>query len=259
MALRTITGAYKTTEIQVLEHEAGVAPLTLHLDELALAHAVRYRSGKADRVITEECSRIRRIARVQHRAKGNPGPSRRMQVRAAAARIVGPLEETKPEKERRKDERACLQAYSNNTWNQRWDKQLRLERRNRSTAKAAPWNPGIRFLHLHLSKAQSTIATLIRTENIGLADYLHKRRVPGHESPACTCGWQRQTPKHILLFCPDWGERRGAMIEEAKSDNYMQLTTTATGLRAVTRWFIREGILGQFSIAREMQNEEVVR
>ena len=49
------------------------------------------------------------------------------------------------------------------------------------------------------------------------------------------------------------------MIEEAKSDDYMRLTTTATGLWAVTRWFIREGILGQFSIAREMQNEEVVR
>ena len=49
------------------------------------------------------------------------------------------------------------------------------------------------------------------------------------------------------------------MLEEAKSDDYTWLTTTATGLWAVTRWFIREGILGQFSIAKEMQDEEVTQ
>ena len=39
--LRTITGAYKTTNVQVLEHEASVAPLDLHLGMLAANHVQR--------------------------------------------------------------------------------------------------------------------------------------------------------------------------------------------------------------------------
>ena len=44
-ALRAITGAYKTIEVQVMEHEAGIAPLMIHLDELAITHTIRYRTG----------------------------------------------------------------------------------------------------------------------------------------------------------------------------------------------------------------------
>jgi hypothetical protein len=45
--LRTITGAYKTTNVQVLEHEASVPPLDLHLEMLA----------------TQPCSEDRRLCR----------------------------------------------------------------------------------------------------------------------------------------------------------------------------------------------------
>jgi hypothetical protein len=39
--LRTITGAFKTTNAQVLEHEASVAPLDLYLETLATNHVLR--------------------------------------------------------------------------------------------------------------------------------------------------------------------------------------------------------------------------
>ena len=39
--LRTITGAYKTTNVQVLEHEARVPPLKLHLEMLVTNHVRR--------------------------------------------------------------------------------------------------------------------------------------------------------------------------------------------------------------------------
>jgi hypothetical protein len=235
---------------------AGIAPLMIHLDELAITHTIQYRTGDAERVITEECSRIRRIARAQYGAKGNPGPPRRTRMRAATEAIVGPIDTTKPDKERREEEREQVQAAYNEAWKRRWDKQLQQERRNRSTAKATPWNPGIRFLHARLSKAQSTIATLIRTENIGLADYLYRKQIPGYDSPTCSCEWQRQTPKHVLLFCPKWEDRRQALIADAKTEDYTLITTTATGLWAATRWFLQTGILGQFNIAKEMQEED---
>ena len=39
--LGTIIGAYKTTNVQVLEYEASVAPLDLHLEMLATNHVLR--------------------------------------------------------------------------------------------------------------------------------------------------------------------------------------------------------------------------
>lgn len=34
-----------------------------------------------------------------------------------------------------------------------------------------------------------------------LADFLHRRRVPDFTSPACSCGWYRQTAKHVVMYC----------------------------------------------------------
>jgi hypothetical protein len=42
--LRTITGAYKTTNVQVLEHEASVAPLDLYLEMLAINHVLEQKA-----------------------------------------------------------------------------------------------------------------------------------------------------------------------------------------------------------------------
>jgi hypothetical protein len=34
------------------------------------------------------------------------------------------------------------------------------------------------------------------------------------------------------------------------------MTTTATGLRAATSWLLHTGILGQFRVAKEMQDKD---
>lgn len=51
------------------------------------------------------------------------------------------------------------------------------------------------FIKFNAVKAQ------IKTEKIDLAEFLHRRRVPGFPSPACPCGWYRQTPKHAIMPC----------------------------------------------------------
>ena len=45
--LRTVTGAYKSTSILVLEHEASVAPLDIHLEKLAVTHTLRSRNQQS--------------------------------------------------------------------------------------------------------------------------------------------------------------------------------------------------------------------
>ena len=53
-------------------------------------------------------------------------------------------------------------------------------------------------IHNNLMKAESALTTQIRTEKIGLANFLF---IPGVMTPACSCGWQKQTAKHIILHC----------------------------------------------------------
>ena len=51
--LRTITGAYKTTNVQVLEHEARVPPLKLHLEMLVTNHVRRIEDSAGDKAMEE--------------------------------------------------------------------------------------------------------------------------------------------------------------------------------------------------------------
>jgi hypothetical protein len=104
----------------------------------------------------------------------------------------------------------------------------------------------------NLTRAESTVATLLWTEHIGLNDYLCRRRVPGYLKPDCDCGWLRQTPKHVILFCPTQMTGRAEMLLEAKTTDYTKLLSTEAGLCAVTRWFLQRDMLTQFSLARIM-------
>lgn len=140
-------------------------------------------------------------------------------------------------------------------WKKKWTEQTRQERRNKPVAQGTSWNPKIRQLHSELTKPQSTLLTLLRTEHISLEDFLSRRKVPGHPSLACPCGWHRQTPKHILIFCPHFQEGRAQMLQLAETTDYHTLLSTKKGVQAVTKWFLRLGLLNQFSLAREMDQE----
>lgn len=69
--LRTITGAYKTTNVQVLEHEASIPPLDFHLEMLAVNHVQRAEDSTGNRAVEEACKAIDRRAQRRFRTKGN--------------------------------------------------------------------------------------------------------------------------------------------------------------------------------------------
>ena len=54
-----------------------------------------------------------------------------------------------------------------------------------------------RYKRLLIRPIRTNFLTQIRSGKIGLAAFLHKCRVPGFESPACPCGWQWETAKHV--------------------------------------------------------------
>ena len=98
-----------------------------------------------------------------------------------------------------------------------------------------------------LPRRDTTMATLVRSECIGLRAFLHKRRVPGFDNPACDCGGGRQTAKHTIMFCTKWDR---ATLFTAGSQDYRKMVSTARGIQAITRWMISCGILEQFNLYR---------
>lgn len=67
--LRTITGAYKRTNVQVLEHEARVAPLGLHLEMLAIDHVHRTEDCAGDQAVEGDRKAIDKRAQRRFQTK----------------------------------------------------------------------------------------------------------------------------------------------------------------------------------------------
>jgi len=95
----------------------------------------------------------------------------------------------------------------------------------------------------------------IRTSCIGLAPFLYKMRVPGVESAMCWCGEGDETPEHVTLWCPEEENRDELWIKELGErgrPRFRQLHSTPEGAPRISRWFIKTGRLGQFSLARDL-------
>lgn len=168
------------------------------MDELTLAQIIRSKKGPVATVVENTYRGIKIIARATLNAKGASGPARRTLL----GRRLDSLLSSCPPASQKYPERTRLRMAIRGLWKERWTKQTTQERRNKPVAQRASWNPKIRQLHSELTKPQSTLLTQLRTEHIGLEDFLSRRKVLGHPSPACPCGWHKQTPKHILLFYP---------------------------------------------------------
>ena len=84
-------------------------------------------------------------------------------------------------------------------------------------------------IHSNLAKAESSLATQIRTEKIGLANFLFNRRVPNVNSPACICGWPRQTAKHAIMHC-QLIDGRNELVNQVKTNNYRTIIEKADSM-----------------------------
>jgi len=77
------------------------------------------------------------------------------------------------------------------------------------------------------------MATLLRTEIIGLKDWLYWVGVLVG-SLRCKYGWPRQTLKYIILLYPLHTSQE-AILSAAGTENYNTLLLTQKGLKAATQ------------------------
>jgi hypothetical protein len=139
-------------------------------------------------------------------------------------------------------------------WRRRWEKATgALPRRRTAAVWNTPWEQDPRKLYAGLTKAQSTALFLLRTEVIGLNAWLASVQVPD-VTPACPCGWDRQTVQHVMLQCPRHNRRE--LLQRCGTERLEQILVRPDCAKHAARWLIRAGVLEQFRVAKEIEEED---
>src|SRR6266480_335715 len=262
--LRRITGAYKATPIPELQHEAGIPAIDTQIEAQILSSQISQASTEETGLIEKECKRIDKMIwkpkGSNHRKEIKQTPHRAKQKWAREKlEELGEGQKNSGHNTTKDERKKYTQKFTNRKEETRWKLYQEKERRGRgkkTAAKEAAWDAKIDQLHAQLTKAQSALAIQIRTEKIGFRDFLYQRKVPSINGPWCDCQRGRQTAKHIIAYCTKYSTERSRMYEQTGLRDYTQTVSTAKGLKIVTRWIIKSGMLEQFRRATELLNEE---
>ncbi|WQF76273.1 Putative ribonuclease H domain-containing protein [Colletotrichum destructivum] len=105
--------------------------------------------------------------------------------------------------------RSTLKTWTHKEVTKKWHAEWKAEERGRASFRYTP-KPTKKVLQLHegLSKRQSALLVQMRTEKIGIQDFLFNRRVPDITNANCPCQEGRQTVSHILLRCRKFRQLR---------------------------------------------------
>jgi ribonuclease HI len=95
--------------------------------------------------------------------------------------------------------RTTLRRWCKMQADRAWISAWREDKKGRATYRHTPTPTKVLQLHERLSKRKSALLVQLRTEKIGLNDFLFNRHVPDITSPGCSCGERRQTVAHVLL------------------------------------------------------------
>ena len=115
-------------------------------------------------------------------------------------------------------------------------------------------NKAVLKIHNGVEKWVSALLIQMRTQKIGLNDFLYNFRVPGFDSPRCSCGYGYHTVKHVLMECPlynvlrqeIWRDERRRTDEKAIVEDLQKLLTTPRFARKAAYFMSRTGLIGQF-------------
>jgi hypothetical protein len=120
-----------------------------------------------------------------------------------------------------------------------------------STSIEAPPSTDVLAVHQLLLKPKMALAVQLQNGKNGFNAFSYQARVPFVLSPLCSCGLGHQTAKHIIIHCRNFSAASHALRDDqGRLLDYKQLVTTPTGLKKVTRWVIKRGMLGQYQRAR---------
>jgi ribonuclease HI len=146
--------------------------------------------------------------------------------------------------------RTTLRRWCKTQAERAWISAWRDDKKGRATYRHTP-TPTKKVLQLHdrLSKRESALLVQLRTEKIGLNDFLFSRHVPAVTSARCSCGERRQTVAHILLRCSKYKDLRNRIFANLSGRHSLRtiLSTPQLATKAI-EYMEQTQILGQVGI-----------
>ena len=278
--LRRVVGAYKRTPRAAVEREAQVMPIDLYMRVRGYQQAIRIKEHPVEHSIASAADKVWQRMRTARSSQVRPRLGRELQ-RAQAEERSQEIKEWKAwQAEQTKHlqllrgkhatrkravrqntnstppkEAVLVREWGDLTWRRAWE-QLAHRHRGQSAMPAAvwrtPWKHDPRMLYEGLSKAEATALFLMRSEVIGLNAWLAAVYVPDI-SPRCACGWHAQTVRHVLMFCPRY--ERAQLLAACGTEQFSEILTQPARAKHAARWFVQQGILEQFRVAKEVASE----
>ena len=165
--LRNITGAFKRTSTATLEAEAYVSPIATQLNKLQDQATHRMLLNDRAKQIERACGAIR--AKLASRSV-HPTPllkKKRLLARAIEEGTHATRHRNNGGPQTPASPTMAIATYHKNKWKERWD-EYREGRAHQTPAQSTPLDGSTKQLQKTMQKAESTLATHIRTERIGL-------------------------------------------------------------------------------------------
>jgi hypothetical protein len=114
-------------------------------------------------------------------------------------------------------------------------------------------------IYKDMPKHKALILMQARTKCMKMAEFFFQRHVSDVPSPFYNCGKAPETPKHVLLYCPETKKnrqntrKRVAFIALRIRKNLAQLSTKHPKL--ITEWLLRTGKFPLYNKAQQLQRK----
>ena len=266
-SLRTVLGAYRAVNTRILEKEAAIPPISIVLAAQTANATKRVLTGAAAQTIKKACATIRNYPSQARNHRGVTQLNRLTkwmrkiipkdtwdkeirQVTSEQTNLEGVMRDCRRQRKppKTKTWKEVIRNWKQDKWKEMWEcYQSSIPPRKINAPAQRVTSNYYPKIHVGISKATSSLITQIRTEKIGLNAFLADRRVP-NRTPKCSCGHQRQTAKHILMYCPNFEEDRKDLYKAAGTRDYSKMLATPRGAKAAANWLQKTNLLPQFSL-----------
>ena len=262
-----------------MEREAKVQPLDLYCDTLTMNRALKDRGSKVKEEIKRTVDEIwetgQQLSQSSQRHRGSQREARQRPPTGAEHVLQRAIEREQeihayqawlaqqPRRARRpranrpppgqpQKVKTAIDEWADLEWERRWRQKAR---KGKATIWRTPWQQNTMKLYSDMPKHQATALFLLRTEVIGLNGWLASISVPGIK-PECGCGWPTQSVHHVLMMCPLYTASREQLVSRMDSEEMWRMLSTPEKAQATARWFVQQGILQQFNLAKEIEEED---
>jgi hypothetical protein len=140
---------------------------------------------------------------------------------------------------------------ANNTirtlWKKRWDKCQSF----RDELHLGFLDSDRALIHHELCKKLSFIITQIRTEKIGLADFLHKQKISDFDFSLCEYKQVRETAEHVIRWCSKYASAK-LTLNLDQEVTLRELTSSAKKAKQLSSWWLNQDISEQFQLIKKI-------